>query len=90
MNDEVQTLETFFNDIFFPSSNPNHPCTAPTMDILSLNAATQNKTTTMGAFEKMLSLIHPRILRDLIKVIRQEQVRCDRSISFQSDWLIFA
>lgn len=46
----------------------------PTMDILSLGAATQNKNTAMGAFEKMLSHIHPRVLRDLIKVIRIDQV----------------
>ena len=82
LNDELQTLEIFFNDAFFPSSNPNNPCVMPTMDILSLNAATQNKNTTMGAFEKMFSLIHPRILRDLIKVIRQEQVSVDHEFHF--------
>ena len=73
-NDELQTMETFFNETFFPSSNPNNPCVMPTMDILSLGAATQNKNTAMGSFEKMLSHIHPRVLRDLIKVIRLEQV----------------
>jgi len=66
-------METFFNEIFFPLSN-HHIC-VPTIDILALGAATLNRNTTMGAFEKMLSHIHPRVLRDLMKIIRLEQVK---------------
>lgn len=71
LTDELTALETFFNDIFFPLTN-YHIC-VPTIDILALGAATFNRPTTMAAFEKMLSQIHPRILRDLIKIIRLEQ-----------------
>ena len=46
----------------------------PSLDILSLGA-TQHRTTAMGTFERMLSYIQPRVLRDLIKIIRLEQVR---------------
>ncbi len=45
----------------------------PSLDILSLQAS-QNLNTAMGSFERMLSLIHPRILKDLVKIIRLEQV----------------
>jgi hypothetical protein len=45
----------------------------PSMDILSLQAS-QNSNTAMGAFERMLSSINPRILKDLVKIIRLEQV----------------
>jgi hypothetical protein len=71
-------MEAFFNENFFPQSllsNSNNQITTPTMDILSLGVASQNRNTVMGAFEKMLSHIHPRVLRDLVKVIRSEQVR---------------
>ncbi len=54
----------------------------PTMDILSLGTATQNRNTAMGAFEKMLSYIHPRVLRDLVKIIRLEQVILFRNHCF--------
>ncbi|CAF3339599.1 unnamed protein product [Rotaria sp. Silwood1] len=74
--DELQTMEIFLNENFFPLSilsNSQNQITIPTMDILSLAASTQNRNTAMGAFEKMLSHIHPRVLRDLIKIIRLEQ-----------------
>ncbi len=71
-SDELQIMETFFNENFFPVST--NQIVMPTMDILSLGAATQNRNTAIGAFEKMLSNIHPRVLRDLIKIVRLEQV----------------
>ncbi|CAF1028589.1 unnamed protein product [Rotaria sordida] len=74
-SDELQTMELFFNENFFPSSilsNSQNQIIMPTMDILSLSAA-QNRHTAMGAFEKMLAHIHPRVLRDLVKIIRLEQ-----------------
>jgi hypothetical protein len=77
MIDELQTMEIFLNDIFFPLSilsNSISQVITPTIDILSLAAVTQNRNTAMGAFEKMLSHIHARVLRDLIKIIRLEQV----------------
>jgi hypothetical protein len=70
-------MEAFFNEHFFPQSilsNSSNQIVMPTVDILSLGATTQNRSTAMGAFEKMLSHIHPRVLRDLVKVIRLEQV----------------
>ncbi|CAF4803384.1 unnamed protein product [Rotaria sp. Silwood2] len=69
--DELQIIEIFFNDTFFPLS-PSSNLIMPSIDILSLQA-TQNLTTAMGSFERMLSLIHPRILKDLVKIIRLEQ-----------------
>ncbi|CAF0807683.1 unnamed protein product [Adineta steineri] len=74
--DELQTMETFFNDNFFPTSilsSGTNQIITPTMDILSLAAASQNRNTSMGSFEKMLSHVHPRVLRDLVKIIRLEQ-----------------
>ena len=65
-------METFFNEIFFPLFN--NQTVLPTMDILSLGAVTQNRNSTMAAFEKMLSHISPRVLRDLIKITRLDQV----------------
>ena len=76
VNDELQTLETFFNENFFPTSilsNSTNPIITPTLDALSLSAAA-NRNSTMATFERMLSYIHPRVLRDLVKVIRLEQV----------------
>lgn len=75
--DEIQTMETFFNEHFFPVSilsNAMNQVVMPTMDILSLGAAAQNRNTAVGAFEKMLAHVHPRVLRDLVKIIRLEQV----------------
>jgi hypothetical protein len=77
LQDELQTMETFFNENFFPVSilsNAINPIIVPTMDILSLGAVAQNRNTAVGAFEKMLSIVHPRVLRDLVKIIRLEQV----------------
>jgi hypothetical protein len=77
MMDELQTMEIFFNEVFFPLSilsNSINQVITPTMDIMSLAAVTQNRNTAMGAFERMLSHIHPRVLRDLVKIIRLEQV----------------
>lgn len=71
--DELQTLETFFNDTFFPFSSSSNQITMQSLDLLSLGTI-PNRTTAMGAVEKMLAIIHPRILRDLVKVIRLEQV----------------
>jgi hypothetical protein len=71
-------METFFNENFFPLSilsNSTNQVIMPTIDILSLGAATQNRNTAIAAFEKMLSHIHPRVLRDLVKIIRLEQVK---------------
>jgi hypothetical protein len=76
-SDELQTMEIFFNENFFPISilsNSMNQIIMPTNDILSLATAVQNRNTAMGAFEKMLSNIHPRVLRDLVKIIRLEQV----------------
>ena len=77
LTDELQTLEMFLNDNFFPLSilsNAMNQVVMPTMDVLSLAAFTQSRNTVMGAFEKMLAFIHPRVLRDLVKIIRLEQV----------------
>ncbi|CAF4742641.1 unnamed protein product, partial [Rotaria socialis] len=76
LQEELQAMETFFNDNFFPISilsNSMNQIVTPTIDVLSLAAATQNRNTVMGTFEKMLSHIHPRVLHDLIKIIRSEQ-----------------
>jgi hypothetical protein len=76
-SDDLQILETFFNDTLFPlsiSPNTSNPVMMPSLDILSLGAL-QNRSTAIGALEKMLSVIHPRVLRDLVKIIRLEQVR---------------
>ncbi len=72
-SDELQIMEIFFNENFFPCSI--NQVIMPTIDVLSLGAATQNRNTAMGAFEKMLSHVHPRVLRDLVKIIRLEQVK---------------
>jgi hypothetical protein len=72
--DELQTMEIFLNMNFFPISSLTNNV-LPSIDILSLQA-TQNLNTAMGSFERMLSLIHPRILKDLIKIIKLEQVNC--------------
>jgi len=87
-------MEAFFNEHFFPQSilsNSSNQIVMPTVDILSLGATTQNRSTAMGAFEKMLSHIHPRVLRDLVKVIRLEQVTffIRNSILILIDLLIF-
>jgi hypothetical protein len=74
-SEELQIMEIFLNENFFPSSILSNSIITPTIDILSLGAASQNRNTAIGAFEKMLSLIYPRVLRDLIKIIRLEQVR---------------
>jgi hypothetical protein len=65
-------LKIFLNNIFFPLSSLTNLVT-PSIDVLSLQAS-QNLNTAMGSFERMLSIIHPRILKDLIKIIRLEQV----------------
>jgi hypothetical protein len=65
-------MEIFLNNNFFPLS-PITNIVTPSIDILSLQAS-QNSSTAMGSFERMLSLIQPRILKDLIKIIRLEQV----------------
>ncbi len=65
-------MEIFFNNTFF-SVSPLTNLVMPSLDILSLQAS-QNLNTAMGSFERMLSLIHPRILKDLVKIIRLEQV----------------
>ena len=74
--DELQTMETFFNEQFFPLSilpNSTNPVVRPTIDVLSLGVPS-NRSTTMATFEKLLANIHPRVLRDLVKIIRLEQV----------------
>ncbi|CAF0742948.1 unnamed protein product [Adineta ricciae] len=76
LNDELQTLETFFNETFFPISilsNSTNQVITPTLDALSLAATAPNRNSVMATFERMLSFIHPRVLRDLVKVIRLEQ-----------------
>ena len=70
--DELQLMERFFNENFFPVS-PLTNLMMPAIDILSLQAS-QNLNTAMGSFERMLSLVHPRILKDLVKIIGLEQV----------------
>ncbi|CAF4366238.1 unnamed protein product, partial [Rotaria sordida] len=82
--DELQIMEIFFNNTFFPLS-PLSNLIMPSIDILSLQAS-QNLSTAMGSFERMLSLIHPRILKDLVKIIGLEQV----SSIFNIDSSIFA
>ena len=67
-SEEIETMETFFNYNFFPLS-PTTNLVIPSTDILSFHAA-QNSSTAMGSFERMLSLIQPRILKDLVKIIR--------------------
>ena len=77
LNDELQTLETFFNENFFPISilsNSTNQIITPTLDALSLASTTPNRNSVMATFARMLSFIHPRVLRDLVKVIRLEQV----------------
>jgi hypothetical protein len=64
-------MEMFLNDNFFPTSSLIN-LIVPSIDILSLQAS-QNLNTAMGSFERMLSLLHPRILKDLIKIIRHER-----------------
>lgn len=80
--EELQTMEIFFNETFFPLS-PSSNLAMPSIDVLSLQGS-QNLNTAMGSFERMLSIIHPRIFKDLVKIIRLEQVftnfiinRCD-------------
>ncbi|CAF0853162.1 unnamed protein product [Rotaria sp. Silwood1] len=70
-SDELQLMEIFFNETFFPLS-PISNLIMPSNDILSLQAS-QNQSTAMGSFERMLSLIQPRILKDLVKIIGLEQ-----------------
>ena len=70
--EELQALEFFLNKNFFPSS-PTSNLIMPSMDILSLQAP-QNGSTAMASFQRMLSLIHPRILKDLVKIIQLDQV----------------
>jgi hypothetical protein len=70
--DELHTLEKFLNENFFPLSSISN-LIVPSIDILSLQAS-QNLSTAMGSFERMMSLIHPRILKDLVNIIRLEQV----------------
>ncbi|UJR23584.1 hypothetical protein I4U23_026573 [Adineta vaga] len=69
--DELKSIERFFNETFFPIS-PYTNLTTPSIDILSLQAS-QNLSTAMGSFQRMLSLIQPRILKDLVKIIGLEQ-----------------
>ena len=61
-------MEMFLNENFFPTSH----LIVPSIDILSLQAS-QNLNTAMGSCQRMLSIIHPRILKDLIKIIRLEK-----------------
>lgn len=69
-NEEIQIFETFLNRNFFPIS-PITNFSTPSIDILTLFAP-QNTATAMGSFERMLTLIQPRLLKDLIKIIRLE------------------
>ncbi|CAF3629872.1 unnamed protein product [Rotaria socialis] len=69
--EELQIMEIFFNETFFPLL-PLTNLTMPPIDILSLQAS-QNLNTAMGSFQRMLSLVQPRILKDLVKIIRLEQ-----------------
>lgn len=81
--EELQTMEQFFNESFFPTSilsNSANQAIMPTNDILSLATVTQSRSTAVGAFEKLLSCIHPRVLRDLVKIIRLEQVNLNELI----------
>lgn len=70
--DELETVEVFLNDTFFPIS-PLSKLTMPSIDALSLHAP-QNHNTSIGAFGRMLSLINPRVFKDLVKIISLEQV----------------
>jgi hypothetical protein len=70
--DELQIIERFCNENFFPLS-PLSNVIMPSIDVLSLQAS-QNLNTAMGSFERMLSLVHPRILKDLVQIIALEQV----------------
>ncbi|UJR25327.1 hypothetical protein I4U23_006678 [Adineta vaga] len=74
--DEIQILETFLNESFFPMSvlsNTMNQVITPTLDVSSLASTTPNRNSVMATFERMLSFIHPRVLRDLVKIIRLEQ-----------------
>ncbi|CAF0816807.1 unnamed protein product [Adineta steineri] len=69
--DEIQIMDKFFNENFFPIS-PLTNSTTPSIDILSLQAS-QNLNTAMGSFERMLSITRPRILKDLVQIIALAQ-----------------
>lgn len=74
--DDLSTVETFLNQAFFPSTiGPDgvHIAAAPSIDILSLNV-NQNRSSVISSLHKMFSTINPRVLRDLIKVIKLEKV----------------
>ena len=71
--DELNLLETFLNDALFPVVNTTNQIMMPSIDMLPL-AAAPGRPTVIGVLEKMLSIIQPKVLRDLIKVIRLEQV----------------
>lgn len=77
--EEIQALEFFLNKNFFPPS-PTSNLIMPSMDILSLQAP-QNGSTAMASFQRMLSLINPRILKDLVKIIQLDQVDHESFIS---------
>lgn len=55
-------------------SNSTNQVIIPTLDMVSLAAQAANRNTVMGTFEKLLSNVHPRVLRDLVRTIRLEQV----------------
>ena len=71
--EELNIFETFLNDVLFPLSSVSNQIMMPSIDILTLGAM-PNRNSAVGTLERFLSIIHPRVLRDLIKIIRLEQV----------------
>jgi hypothetical protein len=74
--DELQTLEKFFNETFFPLSpisNDSQRPIMPPLDVLSL-AAVSPRSTLMLAFQKLFCQAPIHVLRDLVKIIRLDQV----------------
>lgn len=71
-HDEINLFEKFLNDTFFPTVHETNQSMMPSIDILSLGVMS-GRPTLVGALEKMLSMSPPKLLRDLIKIIRLEQ-----------------
>ncbi|CAF1268652.1 unnamed protein product, partial [Didymodactylos carnosus] len=65
--DELQTLDTFFNEIFFTI----YPLPMA-IDIISLHS-TANRGTVVATLQKLFTFIQSKILKDLIKIMRLEQ-----------------
>ncbi|CAF0747923.1 unnamed protein product [Adineta ricciae] len=83
---ELENMETFLNETFFPVS-PYTNITTPPIDILSLQAS-QNLSTAMGSFHRMLTLIQPRTLKDLVKIIELEQSPESHDHFWRAHWCL--